>query len=128
MREAHTSLGSSADRLLDYGDGKLQGMDCPHGRPAVVIHVAAFIPDQPASLVPSPSVAKSVLNTSDQPPPKGHNFLEGDIFILISENHLILCPSGLRESAALHYVSWMLEHGISEPIDPRELAASRGVV
>lgn len=122
MRDGHTRLSKSSQRILDYGSGSLQGMDCPLGRPFVVVHVAAYTPNQKASLVPLPSVAESVLNTTDESPPDGHNFLEGDIFILVSENDIILCPSGLRESAAMHYIDWIIQQGNPSIVESREYA------
>jgi hypothetical protein len=58
-------------------------------------------------LVPFPSKAKS-RDTSQESPPHDHNFLESDIFFVLSGNHLVLCPSGARESVALSYINYIL--------------------
>jgi len=34
--------------------------------------------------------------------------LEGDIFFIVSGNHIVLCPSGARESVALSYINHSL--------------------
>jgi hypothetical protein len=88
-------------------------MDCRFGQEGLLIHIAYYTPDQPASLVPVPSPTKSVLNTAAKDPPDGHNFMEGDLFLLIKDNDVILCPSNLREGAALSYIFWMLQNGAS---------------
>jgi hypothetical protein len=117
MRTAHANLKLSHERIFNYSAGMLQGMDCRLNREELLIHIAYYTPDQPASLVPVPSSTVSVLNTTEEKPPAGHNFMEGDLFILIHGNDVILCPSGLHENAALHYISWMLENGTSLDVD-----------
>lgn len=117
LREAHSELDSSVKRVLEYGDGSLQGMDCQQNRSQLLLHVASYTPNQPASLVPLPSEVTNILNTTDQPPPHGHNFMEGDIFILVSRNQVILCPCGLRESAAIGYIYGIIEKAESVNVD-----------
>jgi hypothetical protein len=124
MRTAHDNLKSSNARILGYSNGMLQGMDCRLRREDLLIHIAYYTPDQPASLVPTPSPTESVLNTTEENPPAGHNFMEGDLFILIRNNDVILCPSNLHENAATHYISWMLQNGASIDIDANRYAIS----
>ncbi len=85
----------------------MQGLTVQQGNNGLFFHLASYTPHQPTSLVPFPSRAKSK-ETSPEPPPDKHNYMEGDIFFMISGNHIVLCPSGARESVALSYINHAL--------------------
>ncbi len=107
LEQAHAQLATTAARTFAHGDGELQGLAW-HARPAgLCLHVASYVPDQSTSLVPIPSSATSG-NTSQEPPPAGENFLEGDIFLLVKGDDIVLCPSGARESVAISYINQVL--------------------
>ena len=72
------------------------------------IHVGHCIPTQPASVMPAPS-NKKTQGTTEYAAPDNHDVLQGDIFFLIKDNHIILCPSGLKESVAFSYIKYVLE-------------------
>lgn len=107
LRDAHNLLGTTQQRTFAHGDGELQGLACDAGQFGLCVHIASYVPHQPTSLVPFPSKAKS-RDTSQEPPPPEHNYLEGDIFFVLSGNHLVLCPSGARESVAMSYIDHVL--------------------
>lgn len=107
LKLAHAALKTTAERTFPHGEGEIQGLSCDPKPYGLCFHVASYVPHQPTSLVPFPSRALAK-NTSPLPPPDEHNYLEGDIFFVLSGNHLVLCPSGARESVALQYISHML--------------------
>jgi hypothetical protein len=107
LSKAHDTLVSTHDRTFTHGDGEIQGLIVEKRNKGLFVHLASYTPHQPTSLVPFPSRAKSE-DTSPEPPPDKHNYLEGDIFFLVSGNHLVLCPSGARESVALSYINHTL--------------------
>lgn len=106
--EAHKSLENTKDRTFSYGDGEIQGLSIGSSSHGLSCHVAYYIPEQPTSLVPVPSDDK-LIDTIQQNPPRGKNFMEGDIFFVIKGNHVVLCPSDVRESVALTYITSVLE-------------------
>ncbi|MBT5269670.1 MAG: hypothetical protein HOL70_09530 [Candidatus Marinimicrobia bacterium] len=107
LSKVHDTLITTYDRTFAHGDGEIQGLTVEKTNNGLFVHVASYTPHQPTSLVPFPSKAKSK-ETSPEPPPNKHNYLEGDIFFLINSNHLVLCPSGARESIALSYINHVL--------------------
>lgn len=107
ITEAHEKLTTTHDRTFSHGDGEIQGLIVERRKSGLFFHLAFYTPHQPTSLVPFPSHARSK-DTSQQSPPDKHNYLEGDIFFILDQNHIVLCPSGARESIALSYINHVL--------------------
>jgi hypothetical protein len=108
LDEAHTKYKATQDRVFDYGDGKIQGMSFVKRDAYSCGHIAAYVPNQPACLVPDASPAND-LETYTREPPEGHSYLDGDIFYVAREDDLVVCTSSLRESALLNYLSSILD-------------------
>lgn len=123
LSKAHDSLDSTQKRTFPHGEGEIQGLTVETRKAGLFFHIASYTPHQPTSLVPFPSKAKSK-DTSPEPPPDRHNYLEGDIFFLVSGNNIVLCPSGAHESVAISYIKHVLrksgkeEHITRFHIDP----------
>lgn len=107
LSQAHQRLQSTQARTFQHGDGEIQGIKIKAQDNALLIHLTEYTPHQPTSLVPFASSAQSS-ETSEKAPPKEHHYLEGDIFFLVRGNHVILCPSGARESVAESYIRYVL--------------------
>ncbi len=103
LKRAHDNLPHTEDRTFDYNEGQIQGLCIDPRSAGLFCHVGYYIPKQPASLIPVPSKVK-MEDTAPQNPPAKHDFLQGDIFFLVSENHLVLCPSSLHEHVAVAYI------------------------
>ena len=108
MTQAHTMLLTTEKRTFEYNEGQIQGLSIESRPTGFFCHVGYCIPSQPASLIPIPSQNK-MQDTSVQEPPPKHDFLQGDIFFVIKDNHIILCPSNLNEHAAIDYIKQVLE-------------------
>jgi len=111
---AHLKLETTEDRTFNYNDYEIQGMKIEH-KDAIGLfcHVSSYIPGQKRSVVPHPSPAKETVPLTQDPPHK-HNFMEGDIFFLINGNHIVLCPSGVRETIASAYITHTLQSVMNE--------------
>lgn len=107
---AHKKLSTTQSRTFLHNDVEIQGLSIQKAKHGSFIHVAAYVPDQTTSLVPRPSKAKSK-QTDTEDPPDNFNFMEGDVFIYVVKNNLIICPSGARESVAFSYLRKLLHHG-----------------
>lgn len=118
LSKAHNSLNTTSDRTFQHSDGEIQGLAIQHGDSGILVHLAFYTPKQHSSLVPVPSKAKSK-NTSSIAPPEKHNYLDGDIFFLVKGNHIVLCPSGARESVALSYINQVLRKQAPENVVTR---------
>lgn len=81
-----------------------------------------MVPRQPTSLVPEPA-AVQLAETVECKPPAKHNYMEGDIFLLVKNNDVIICASGMREGTAKRYLVEVLEKcGIDEEFDLEQVA------
>ena len=115
LKKAHESLQTTHDRTFPHADGEIQGLIVDPLNEGLFFHLALYTPHQPTSLVPFPSKAKSKA-TSPKPPPEQHNYMDGDIFFIVSGNHIVLCPSGARESVAISYISHSLRKAGKEKV------------
>jgi hypothetical protein len=120
LENAHATLKTTKERVFEYGDGMVQGMHFVKRGSISCGHIAAYVPDQHACIVPLASSAGSH-DTSTQEPPDGHSYLDGDLFFAISDNDIAICPSNLRETAFLNYVHSILERAM-ENYSPQDLA------
>ncbi len=121
---AHRRLRTTAQRTFDYRDGQLQGIKYHHerGASASFLHITYYVPKQPTSLVPDPGAVQSADTVSRNPPPR-HSYMEGDVFMLIKGNDVILCSSGAREGAAKRYLAAILDKcGVDDPFDLDQVA------
>lgn len=110
LKAVHKSLSTTKQRTFPYNQGEIQGLSFEEAADGISIHIASYVPQQATSLVPTPS-SDQEKNTATQPPPENHNFMEGDIFVSIRGNHIVLCPSGARESVAVNYINGVLDRG-----------------
>jgi hypothetical protein len=115
---AHQILTTTKKRTFPYNEVEIQGMKIKHDRDVgFFCHVASYVPGQSTSLVPSPADVKET-DPLPQAPPNRHNFMEGDIFFLVNGDHIVLCPSGVRESIAVAYISNILQNSFNEGTVP----------
>lgn len=119
LDEAHAHLSTTSERTFSYQEGKTVGLAWKQKRNSHALgHLAYFVPDQPTSLVPIPSGHASD-DTDEHPPPPGTNFLEGDIFYLVRDDQVLLCPSETREAALSAYFESLVDRRLG-----RSLAAA----
>src|SRR5947207_1470496 len=105
--DAHKHLPHTEDRTFDHSEGSIEGLYVEERSGGLFFHVGYFIPKQAASLISLPSKTKTEKATI-QHPPATKNYLQGDIFFLVKADHLVLCPNGLREQAAITYIKEVL--------------------
>src|SRR3569833_2823276 len=100
---AHSRLPTTATRTFQQASGnEIQGARIDHNRYGFFLQVASYTPDEPTS-----TIAKSRSGTSAvigaEPAPHGKDYLDGDVFILVKGNDVLLCPSRVRETVAGQY-------------------------
>lgn len=119
LMSAHQILTTTEKRTFSHNDVEIQGMKIKHDdKVGFFCHVASYIPGQQTSLIPAPSAVKEN-DPLPQSPPIKHNFMEGDIFFLVNGDHIVLCPSGVRETIAVTYISNILQNSVNEGMVPR---------
>lgn len=106
---SHVTLKTVGARTFIAGEGEIRGADF-EARPGqgVFLHVASYVPDEQTTTIEKDTAAtrtKLYAETASA----GRNFLGGDIFVYVKDNHLILCPSGVRETVAFSYIYQVLQ-------------------
>ncbi len=101
--EAHTVLTTRGQRTFSMVSGyELVGARVKISDDGLFLQIASNVPNQPTSTInKDKSVASATI--AEEPAPEGKDFLEGDIFVLVKDNHVILCPSGIRENNVTSY-------------------------
>lgn len=79
-------------------------------RRALLLHVAAYTPGEPASIVPNAGQAQQA-DLAVATAPSGSEFMDGDMMLLVARDHVILCPSGMREGISTNYLRALLDTG-----------------
>ncbi|MBI9020431.1 MAG: hypothetical protein JEZ10_04155 [Verrucomicrobia bacterium] len=121
---AHNKLNTTALRTFPHNEGQLQGINYKHNskHKLSLLHITYYVPKQPTSLVPDPASVPAS-ETVEKNPPLAHSYMEGDVFVLIKNNDLILCSSGAREGAAKKYIIEILNRcGIDEVFELEQVA------
>ena len=116
MIAAHEHLNTTQKKTFPYADGEIQGLHTKSDESGFFLQVAFYTPQQPTSIVPFPSSAEQYALASPEPPPDNYNYMSGDIFFLVKNNHIVLCPSGLRENVAVSYIKEILKRLHSDDI------------
>nr|WP_298165289.1 hypothetical protein [uncultured Pseudomonas sp.] len=109
LESCHESLPTVGDRTFIAREGELRGADV-EARPGegLFLHIASYVPnEQTTTIEKSKRVKRSKLHAETAS--EGRDFLGGDIFVLVRDNHLILCPSGVRETVVHSYIYQILK-------------------
>jgi hypothetical protein len=100
--EAHETLANDKQRTFQITGGEIRGARIHQSDKGLLMQIAAYVPGEPTSTIDKNKGAKASTITAE-PAPQGKDYLDGDIFVLVNGNHVILCPSGVRESLATNY-------------------------
>lgn len=102
MENAHVELDTVGKRTFEVASGaEIRGANFKNDD-GFYIQVASYVPGEATSIIDKDKSAQ-VSDVSAQNAPSGKDYLDGDIFIYINGNHVILCPSGAREKIAEKY-------------------------
>lgn len=118
LKAAHDKLPTVGDRTFTSPINELIGADFKAADKGLFLHIASYVPDQPTSIIDKDKLVNSATITAE-PAPIGKDFMDGDIFVLVKDNHVILCPSGVREGVATRY----FEHVLNK-LDQKLVASS----
>jgi hypothetical protein len=101
--KAHQMLPTVADRSFDNGtDSKIEGAIFEADRRGVFLQIASYVPGEATSTIGKNKRGRRA-SIDAQAAPDGKDFMNGDIFVLVKDNHVILCASGVREPTATAY-------------------------
>lgn len=122
-------------RAFSYGDYHIQGikvvsddvrMRSGERKNVLLLQLVRYEPDAQANTVLKPSdIEGSDVDTED--PPASKDWIDGDIFVLICENHLLTCASNVRDTSASKFLTSLLrrdENGLANIINFDKIGAA----
>lgn len=113
--EAHSILPHTSDRSFEYSEGQIQGNYISNRKNGFCCQITYCIPDQHVCLVPKPANEK-IKETSTKAPPKEYDYVKGEIFFVVKDNHIAICNSGAHLNVVPCYVEKIL-HTTSQNIE-----------
>lgn len=104
LRDAHQAQDTVGKRTFKLGSGgEIKCANYSDKDDGILLfQIAAYVPGQPTSTVAKSARAKAS-KIDAEAAPDGKDYLDGDVFILVKSNNVIVCPSGVRESVADTY-------------------------
>lgn len=103
LEDAHKNLDTVGKRTFAIGSGvEIRGANFKQDN-GLYLQIVSYVPGEATSIIDKDKTAK-VSNVTAQNAPVGKDFLDGDVFVYINGNHVILCPSGAREKAVETYI------------------------
>lgn len=103
LEDAHNVLSTVGERTFENGSGsEIKGANFKVDN-GIYLQVASCSPGEATSTIDKDKHAK-VSNVTAQNAPAGKDFLDGDVFVFVKGNHVILCPSGAREKIVETYI------------------------
>lgn len=116
--DSHAKLDTVGKRTFPIGSGaEIQGANVKV-ESGLYLQIASYVPGEATSIIDKDATAKNSSVTA-QIAPSGKDYLNGDIFVYINGNHLILCPSGVRENLVEIYIYLILQ-----AVDEKDIAST----
>jgi hypothetical protein len=108
LRNALAQLKTIEDRTI-FRDGRSAKVakaqnDDPCG---LFLHIATETPGEPASVVPKVDADAIALDLKTEDPPDDGEWLDGDAFVYLNENHVCLCTTGLHDKAVPLFIRYL---------------------
>lgn len=105
LRHLHGRYKMIAERRALTGGLVIEGRNVVRSRTGhTFLHLVSYTPDDEISVVPEAG-AVSDADLALIAPPKDADFLDGELMLLVKDNDVMMCRSGLGESGFLSYVS-----------------------
>jgi hypothetical protein len=118
LTDAHEQLDTVGKRSFSVSSGtEIRGANYKTDK-GLYLQVASYVPGEPTSIIDKSKRSKQS-TVSAQNAPDGKDYLDGDVFVFVKDNHVILCPSGVRENVVETYI-W----NILRAFDKKDIAKS----
>lgn len=114
-KTAHQHLCNVAERSFDRGDKRYSCLKCEDSSDGLLLNISACTPGEPVNTIPHPNS-----DTSAEPEivgaPQNKDFMDGDSFALIHENHALICSVRNHPSILKSYLDAIFnEAGVETP-------------
>ncbi|ASD67701.1 MULTISPECIES: hypothetical protein [Pseudoalteromonas] len=106
---AHEQFPSSGERTFARIGGEVQcsSSQVKDEHKGIYLHITSYKPGEEASILDNDKT-KSECDTDIYAAPEGKEFLDGDLFAYIRNNHVLFCSSSLREAGLQYYLRKIL--------------------
>ncbi|USE70854.1 hypothetical protein CTT31_17690 [Pseudoalteromonas maricaloris] len=112
--DAHKTLYTVGKRTFLASTGaEIRGASFKDDK-GLYLQIASYVPGEATSIIDKSKRAKQS-NVTAQPAPDGKDYLDGEVFVYVKGNHVILCPSGVRESVVETYF-WHVLRAVDEKV------------
>ncbi len=103
LTDAHEHLDTGEKRSFAVSSGsEISGANYEKDE-GLYLQVASSVPGEPTTMIEQGKGSKQS-TVSAQNAPDGKDYLDGDVFVFVKDNHVILCPSGVREKVVETYI------------------------
>ena len=102
--DAHESLDTVGKRTFNAASSgaEIRGASFKNDK-GLYLQIASYVPGEATSIIDKSKRAKQS-NVTAQIAPDGKDYLDGEVFVYVKGNHVILCPSGVRENVVETYI------------------------
>jgi hypothetical protein len=110
LRQALGQLKTIDERTIVRGGSNVKvakQQDAYRG--GLLLHLATETPGEAASVVPKVVSTAIELDLRTQSPPNDGEWLDGDAFVLVHDDHVCLCTTGMHESAVATFFYHLFE-------------------
>jgi hypothetical protein len=105
LRDAHQNLKTVEERTIVHSGHHTKSLK-PRELSAggIFLHLAVDTPGEYASVVPDGKPGDAELDLAVAEPPADGEWLDGDAFLFVRQNHLCMCSTGLRDAAVAAFI------------------------
>ncbi|MGN6749910.1 MAG: hypothetical protein ACTHJS_15080 [Xanthobacteraceae bacterium] len=100
IRDAHFNLKTIDERTIGFGGRLTRSAKQKNATPSgMFIHLTTETPGDATSIVPHPKPREQELDLRVQAPPADGEWLEGDAFLYVRNDHVCMCSTDIRDGA-----------------------------
>ncbi|HSQ21077.1 MAG TPA: hypothetical protein VLR92_11995, partial [Blastocatellia bacterium] len=101
LRDAHNALKTVEERTVirDSGQCIRSAKKLAPRDGGIFIHLIADTPGEEASVIPKMKRGIEEVDVGTASPPDDSEFMDGDAFLYVRDDHVFLCSTGLRDGA-----------------------------
>jgi hypothetical protein len=104
VRNANQKLAALTDRWVLLGDQTVRLAKPKNAATGgLLLHLTTETEGEFASIVPKPMPTVTELDLKTQAPPNNAEWLDGDAFVYVADNHVCICTTAVPDSAIKHF-------------------------
>ena len=110
LRQSLSQLKTIDERTIFRGGQNAKVAKLQNAAPGgLLLHLATETPGEAASVIPKVTSTATEIDLRTQSPPNDGEWLDGDAFVLIHDNHVCLCTTALHENTVSTFLNHLFE-------------------